>query len=79
MAYRGWICDPSRLSYLKSQRTSLSKNIDVTMEVLHPIQLQFFALPTIGRDSDGDAIIDMRDNCPDVPNPNQQDRDHDGR
>ncbi|NTV47522.1 MAG: hypothetical protein HGB11_13615 [Chlorobiales bacterium] len=31
-----------------------------------------------GLDSDGDGILDTRDNCPSVPNSNQADRDGDG-
>ena len=30
------------------------------------------------QDLDGDGIIDIEDNCPLVPNPNQEDVDHDG-
>jgi len=32
-----------------------------------------------GPDSDGDRISDVQDNCPDVPNRDQQDVDGDGR
>jgi uncharacterized protein (TIGR03382 family) len=30
------------------------------------------------KDSDGDGVPDVLDNCPDVPNPDQKDTDHDG-
>ena len=32
-----------------------------------------------GPDTDGDRISDAQDNCPDAPNPDQQDSDGDGR
>jgi hypothetical protein len=34
--------------------------------------------PGPGGDSDGDGVPDASDNCPDVPNSNQNDRDNDG-
>jgi len=37
--------------------------------------LQYTLVPV---DSDGDGIVDARDNCPAVPNPGQQDFDRDG-
>lgn len=77
--YRGWICDTGRLSSLRSQRSILSKNISITQEVRDSITLNFSSLPTTGKDSDGDGIIDMRDNCSVVANSDQKDRDHDGR
>jgi Concanavalin A-like lectin/glucanases superfamily/Regulator of chromosome condensation (RCC1) repeat/Calx-beta domain/Thrombospondin type 3 repeat len=36
------------------------------------------ALATGGSDSDGDGVPDPQDNCPTVPNPDQQDTDDDG-
>jgi len=33
---------------------------------------------TEGPDSDGDGVVDECDNCPNVPNPDQKDTDHDG-
>lgn len=77
--YRGWICESGRLSSLRSQRFMLGKNISVAQEVLYPITLNFSLLPTTGTDSDGDGIIDMRDNCSGISNSDQKDRDHDGR
>jgi len=41
-----------------------------------PIKLS--PLPTTGKDSDGDGIIDMRDNCSMVDNGDQSDRNYDG-
>ena len=35
-------------------------------------------IPTTGHDSDSDGVIDMRDNCPNVVNHNQEDRNFDG-
>ncbi len=32
-----------------------------------------------GPDSDGDEVADLQDNCPEVPNRDQQDSDGDGR
>ena len=34
---------------------------------------------TIAPDADGDGVPDAIDNCPHVPNPDQADRDHDGK
>jgi hypothetical protein len=47
--------------------------------VQNPIALSFLPLPQTGKDNDGDSIIDMRDNCPDVSNFDQKDRNYDGK
>lgn len=77
--YRWWICDSGQLASLQFQRMSLGSNISITQEVKDPIILNFSSLPTTGKDSDSDGIIDMMDNCSSVSNSNQEDRDHDGR
>lgn len=77
--YRWWICDSGKLSAIQYQRSILSKDISIDQEVRDPIMLSFKALPTTWIDSDGDGIIDMRDNCSGVSNSDQLDRDHDGR
>ena len=41
-----------------------------------PANQQVAAVP-VGADSDGDGIGDIRDNCPAVPNPDQNNYDHD--
>lgn len=79
IAYYGWICDRTKLSYLLSQRTALGSNISVSQEITDSIEIDFSSIPTTGRDSDTDGIIDMKDNCPFVSNANQEDRDYDGR
>lgn len=77
-AYKGWICDQNKLSAIISQRNSLGKKLDITTEVKTPILTQFKPLLTTWYDSDGDMIIDMRDNCASVSNKDQKDRNYDG-
>ena len=79
IAYYGWICDRAKLSYLQSQRASLGSHISLSQEVTHSREIDFSSIPTIGRDTDTDGIIDMKDNCPNMSNVTQNDRDHDGR
>src|SRR5437868_13141479 len=38
--------------------------------------LRLYVPPDIDRDNDG--RLDQQDNCPDIPNPDQSDYDHDG-
>ncbi len=77
-AYRGWICDSAKLSALVAQRNTIGKKIDTSQEVRNPLLLTFSPLPTIGKDTDSDGIIDMRDNCSMISNLGQEDRNHDG-
>lgn len=77
--YRGWMCDSWRLSILQSQMYTLSKDISLAQSPKNPISLSFSQVVTSWKDSDGDAIIDMRDNCPNMSNSDQQDRDYDGK
>ncbi len=78
-ALRWWICDDSLLYVLENQANQLSQNIAVNIPVENPLSLTFSPLPTTGMDSDSDGVIDMRDNCSNTANPDQKDRNFDGR
>ncbi len=77
-AYRGWICESSRLFSLENERWDSTPRSPIETMVQNPLPLTFSPLPTTGKDSDGDTIIDMRDNCITESNQDQADRNYDG-
>lgn len=67
-----------KLESLRMEKDILSQNIETNIPVSSIQSIQFKNLPTTGLDTDGDTLIDMRDNCPTVVNPDQKDRNFDG-
>lgn len=77
-AYRWWSCSEGELFALQNKQESISKEIDINISSDNAVWLEFMPIPTTGHDSDSDGVIDMRDNCPNVVNHNQEDRNFDG-
>ncbi len=78
LAYRGWICSDDELFALTSKQSGISQDMNLDVPTDSAVLLEFLPIPTTGRDTDSDGIIDMRDNCSWIANKDQKDRNFDG-
>ena len=65
-----WSPDGRKIVFVGNQ---VNEHADIAVMTLGKID------PTPGEDSDGDGVLDDKDNCPDTQNPGQDDSDGDGR
>jgi hypothetical protein len=71
LAYRGSVCDPTEV-VTQPFPSSYSPAKNSTM-------IHFVTNPLYKNDTDRDAIANINDNCPYTSNPDQKDRNYDGR
>jgi hypothetical protein len=76
--YDGWICDSDRFYSLLAESNYQSQQIQGDQPIHDPISLEFRLIGNSGADTDGDGIIDKKDNCSSMSNPDQKDRNYDG-
>lgn len=78
-AYRGYRCDEAGITDFRTERDTKFADVEKLKPSEYPIEPVFSANQAFGEDSDSDGIVDSTDNCPNLANANQADRNFDGR
>lgn len=78
-AYRGYRCDPSRISAFRAERDAKFADVEKLKPSDKPSEPKFVPNARFDQDADGDGISDATDVCPGVPDATQADRNFDGR
>lgn len=69
---------PGTFSVTAKKPGYTSKKVNVTVAKGSTVKLDIGLVPDPNADFDGDGVVDGTDNCPEVPNADQLDTDHDG-
>lgn len=63
---------------LRREEKRLCKDNAKLQREICKLECELISCELVGIDTDGDGIFDLLDNCPEIPNPNQEDSDNNG-